>query len=738
MKILMVTMGLGIGGAETHILELTRELCRRGHEVYVASNGGVFVDTLVQSGAHHVNVPMHTKRPDAMLSARRTLSALIRRERFDVIHAHARIPGFIASGLARQYDIPFVTTFHGTFNPVWYLRMLTRVGERALAVSEDVREYLTRCYGMSGDKIDVTVNGIDTAVFSPGPAASAEASAELGVGEGQRIFCVTRLDRESAWHVFRLIEAMPDILAEQPDARLVIIGGGDVLDEVRELAARTDESIGGGRIVVAGPRRDIARLLSAADMFVGVSRAAMEAMACGLPVVLSGAQGHLGVFVPSMEAEAVETNFCCRTREPADAQTLGRAVLTVLGKSAGERREMGAFNRSLIERLYSVGRMADDAEMLYRKALREHEYRRSDVVISGYYGFSNAGDDALLASIADGLRARGIYRIAALARRSSHPAPGVRAVSRFCFPAVWHALRHARLLISGGGSLLQDATSTKSLLYYTAVIRWAKRAGLPVMVLANGIGPIRRASNRRRAVQALMEADDVSVREQASAEELIAMGIPAQRVRVTADPVYRLPAETSRGTGDYVVLSLRETADGADARAAEDAAVRALTEVCRARALRAVLLPMQPRYDSAICARAAQRLNDAGVEASVAPQLTVEAIRALIGGARAVAAMRLHALIFATAAAVPSLALSYDPKLDALMAYLGMEEYVLPAFSATAEQTAAALTRLLNDSEAVSARLRARVCELSRLAEADLDHAAALIKKSGAAPAEKS
>lgn len=726
MKILMVTMGLGIGGAETHILELARELVRRGHDVTVASNGGVYVEELLRSGARHADVPMHTKRPDAMLRALASLNALAAREKYDVIHAHARIPGFLASMVARRYDIPFVTTFHGTYNPAWYLAAVTRTGERALAVSDDVKEYLMRCYGMPEEKIDVTVNGIDTAAFARDPARRAEASAELGVPEGERILAVTRLDRASAWHVFRLIEAMPDIVAQRPAARLVIVGGGDVLDEVRALAASTDAALGGGRVFVAGPRRDIARLLAAADVFVGVSRAAMEAMACEIPVVLSGAQGHLGLYVPAMEAEAVETNFCCRTREPADAETLGAAVVGALSLPEEEKRALGQSGREIVGRLYSVGRMADDAETLYRRALAEHEYRRCDAVISGYYGYANAGDDALLASIADGLRARGVRRICALARRGSHPAPGVRAVSRFDLPAVSRALSHAKLLVSGGGSLLQDATSTKSLLYYASVIRWAKRVGVPTAILANGIGPIRRPANRRRAVRAALAADLISVRERASAAELAAMGIPQDRVRVTADPVYRLPA-VRRVAGDYIVLSLRETADGKDAAPAEDAAVRALSEVCRARALRAVLLPMQPRYDRAICARAAARLAEAGVDASVAEEDSIDAIRSLVAGARAVCAMRLHALIFATAAAAPSLALSYDPKIDALMEYLGMEEYVLPAFTASEADVAARLVRLLENSSAVTEALTARSAELSRLAEEDLDRVAALM-----------
>lgn len=730
MNILMVTMSLGIGGAETHILELTRELIHRGHSVTVASSGGIFVPAFLEAGARHIDVPLHTKRPDALAKAYRILSRNIRRENYDVIHAHARIPGFIASLLAKQHDVPMVTTFHGTFNPVWYWRMLTRVGERTLAVSEDIKEYLMHYYGTPEEKIALTVNGIDTAQFDTAdPGVRAEVEKELSLPAGHRIMAVTRLDQASAAHIFPLIEAMPAILSHHPDAVLTVVGGGDAIDSVRAEAEAMNRQLGEEKITVTGPRSDISRILAAADSFVGVSRAAMEAMACRIPVVLSGAQGHLGVFVSSMEAEAVETNFCCRTREPADTRTMAHAVISLLSLSAEQRQEMGEFNRCLVGRLYSVGRMAGDAEELYRSALREHKYRRADVVISGYYGFCNAGDDALLSHIADGLRARGIRRIAALAKKGSDPAAGVRAVSRFHVLAVLRTIRKAKLLISGGGSLLQDATSTKSLWYYTTVIRAAKRAGVPVMILANGIGPIRKPSNRRRAAEAVRLADYVSVRENASARELTDMGIPAERIRVTADPVYRSSDEpVSRTDNGTLVLSLRETADGRDSSGIENTAVQALTEICRSYSLTAVILPMQPSYDREICARAAARLAESGVEVTLAGDADREEMQKILRQARVVVGMRLHSLIFATAAGVPSLALSYDPKLDALMEYLGMEEYVLPAFETDAGELKKALSDLLSRREEVTAALRQRTGELSRLAEADLEEALKLMQ----------
>jgi len=230
MKILMLTAAMDIGGAETHILELSCELAQRGHSVTVASNGGVYVEELENAGVRHVNVPLHTKDPRCMMKSKKILVRHMKDEGYDVVHAHARIPGFVGAKAAKKCGVPFVTTFHGVYDPVWYLRLLTRVGKYTLAVSEDVREYLMKYYGTPRENIAITVNGIDTDKFE------CDKDAEPVIpemAEGDNIVCVTRLDRDPAYHIFRMIEAMPAISEKCPNAKLIIVGGGDVLEEVR-------------------------------------------------------------------------------------------------------------------------------------------------------------------------------------------------------------------------------------------------------------------------------------------------------------------------------------------------------------------------------------------------------------------------------------------------------------------------------------------------------------------------
>ena len=167
MKILMVTTGMDIGGAETHISALCSALKKRGICVFVASAGGVYVSELRKNGIAHVTLPLDRKTPASLFESLKGLDRLIRRENFDIVHAHARLPAFLCGKLRRRYGFRFVTTDHLDFRLNPLLKRLTDWGEFTFAVSEDLRGYLTENYGLNPDHIALTVNGIDTHRFSP-------------------------------------------------------------------------------------------------------------------------------------------------------------------------------------------------------------------------------------------------------------------------------------------------------------------------------------------------------------------------------------------------------------------------------------------------------------------------------------------------------------------------------------------------------------------------------------------
>lgn len=769
MKILMVTMAMDIGGAETHILELSRELVRRGVEVTVASNGGAYEAELAACGIRHVRIPCHTKNPIYMRRAYKQLGRLILSERFDAVHAHARIPSFLCELLCRKYGFRFVTTAHGVFNPSFPYNIFTRWGSRALAVSEDVREYLRVNYGLPEENIRITINGIDLDKFSPETDCS-DIEREFELGDVPRIVHVSRLDTEPSCISYALIASMPELERRFPGIECVIVGGGCEEEKLRAAADEMNAQCGRRAVVMTGRRTDINKFAVAGDVFVGVSRAALEGMACGVPAVLAGAQGYIGVFDSSRLDDSLRTNFCCRGCGDTTREALLEAICRVLSMSESERAKLGAYGREVVREYYSVKTMADDAMRLYISAVKDspinevdiseaediedylrynplcEKKKKYDVLFSGYYGFGNMGDDSILETVLSNLKAAApALRVAALTKRPSEDGRrfGIPCIRRMGLFQMIHAMRCSRVLISGGGSLFQDTTSSKSLKYYAFVVNLAKLLGMKVYIYANGVGLIRYSGNRALTARTVKRADKVTVRDSASIDELVSIGVPRESVSLTADPAFMmtsLPAEEVRrirkewGLADgekYFAVSLRRF-EGAQRTAYSesellDGVTKACAAVARRHSLRPVLVAMQPGLDLALSRLAQEKLHrEHGVDALVvSPSSGHELLSVLrgtseLGGAQLVCSMRLHMLIYACNAAVPVIGLSLDPKIDAFLDRLDYSG-LFKLSEVNSEALEAQMERMISEHDGHVSELETEAERFKAMALGDID-----------------
>ena len=404
MKILMTLMGLDIGGAETHVLELSRSLCDMGVEVTVASNGGVYVAELEKSGIRHVRLPLHTKDPFSVIKSYFALKKLIKKEKFDIVHAHARIPAFICGLLHRRLHFRFVCSAHWVFevNALW--KKISDWGEKTIAVSEDIKQYVIDNYGVFSDNVSVTINGVDMKKFSA-DINSDDVAKELSLPEKRRtVVYVSRMDTDRSAAARMLCETASALKERYGDLQIVIVGGGNDFDYVSSLAERANLSAGEKFIHMTGSRADINKLIALGDVFVGVSRAVLEAMSEAKPVVIAGNEGYIGLLGEENIDVAVATNFCCRGCEETTKELLFRDICRLLDMPEEEISAIGERNREIIAESYSALRMAKDCKAVY-DSLCPYEYRKyGDIVFSGYYGFGNMGDDSLLVSIIDNLQ----------------------------------------------------------------------------------------------------------------------------------------------------------------------------------------------------------------------------------------------------------------------------------------------------------------------------------------------
>lgn len=304
-NILIATMALGIGGAETHVIELTRKLVSLGYGVTVVSNGGIYENELKKCGVKHIKVPLHTKNPASLYKSYRYLKKIIVRENIDIVHAHARIPAFICSFVCKKYNVPFVTTVHGEFRTSLLYKIFTRWGNYTLSVSRDINEYLIKNYKYDKSKAALTVNGINSQIFYPMEKDTAIMK-ELEINEKDNVIStICRIDKGSSKTAFMLTEIAEPLSKEIENLKIVIVGDGTQFERLKDRVVAVNKKAGRKLVMLTGARSDTNSILSVTDVFTGISRAALEAMAMAKPVVLCGDMGYMGIMDNESRAKAI-------------------------------------------------------------------------------------------------------------------------------------------------------------------------------------------------------------------------------------------------------------------------------------------------------------------------------------------------------------------------------------------------------------------------------------------------
>ncbi|WP_301860142.1 polysaccharide pyruvyl transferase CsaB [uncultured Megasphaera sp.] len=303
------------------------------------------------------------------------------------------------------------------------------------------------------------------------------------------------------------------------------------------------------------------------------------------------------------------------------------------------------------------------------------------VVISGYYGFANAGDEAMLAAIVGSLRDSipdvDITVITGNCKMTQKH-HRVKTVYRLNFFAIAAAIRRCDILISGGGSLLQNVTSSRSLYYYLSIMRIAMFFHKPVMLYAQGIGPVRGEQARRAVRNVLQKVAVIGVRDAESKAELASLGVTKPPVHVTADAVLSMhPGDDRLGrellkeagisdTQKHIGIAVR---NWQGLTSYKQAIAEAADILQNEEGARIIFIPMQYPADVTAGEEIASLMKSKAVV--LRRSYDTEEFMALMGCMDVVIANRLHALIFASLMEVPVTAISYDPKIDSFIRLIG-------------------------------------------------------------------
>lgn len=293
------------------------------------------------------------------------------------------------------------------------------------------------------------------------------------------------------------------------------------------------------------------------------------------------------------------------------------------------------------------------------------------VLISGYYGFHNIGDEAILKSIITALRQeKPDIKITVLSNDIEHTKNtyNVDAINRWNVAKIYLELLKSDGLISGGGSLLQDVTSSRPITYYTAIMKLAKLARKPVFIYAQGVGPISEDKNKKAVKKILNRVNYITLRDKESLDLVKSIGV-TKEIDIVPDPVMGFSIDgfesniCDKYNGlKYITVSVRDW---------EKATTNFLEKIAKscdeivASGTSVVFIPMHGEHDYKTSKKVVNMMTEkadifdynASIEEKI---LCIKNSKLMIG-------MRLHALIFAATVNIPMIGISYDPKIDSFL-----------------------------------------------------------------------
>lgn len=688
MNVIHLISGGDSGGAKTHVHTLLQGLNRSIRADLICFSDGPFARQ-----ARDLGIPTQVVEGQNPLAVLKRLKEQIRTGGYDIIHCHGARGNLMGALLARSCGLPVVTTVHSdpkldylgrpaaqmTFGVLnqWALRRIPyHIGVSSALTKRLLAE------GITGRRLFTIYNGVafdhpyvhtDRVSYLRSLGVQAEEDSVV-IGIAARLNPVKDIST--------LIRGFAAAYAQCPRLRLVIAGDGEERDKLtaltRELGVEKQVTFAGW--IEGGMDRFYAAL--DINTLTSLSEGSPYALPEGARYCLATVATQVGG-IPDV-IEHGETGYLFT---PGDWETLGQ-YFARLGSDDELRRAMGLALYQKASREFSLDRTVTTQLEIYQ-AILEDQTRTGDrrgALICGAYGLGNSGDDAILQAILQQVRTLlPNEEITVLSRspRETASAHGVRALHMFDLPGFWRAARHAALYINGGGNLIQDVTSRRSLWYYLYTLRAAARQGCRVLMYGCGIGPIRYKKDGALTRRILNRSVDIiTLRDPDSLRDLEDLGVTRPEILLTADPALCLPRASDAeidaalaqagipADGRYLAFALRQWKGFPQKVCLFASAARYAYETY---GLTPVFLSIESRQDPAASRLVAQELEIPCYFLD-APG-PVNTIIGLLSRMEGVISMRLHALIFAAGQGVPLAGVVYDPKVSAFLRYIGQEQF---------------------------------------------------------------
>ena len=691
MKVIHLISGGDSGGAKTHVHSLLQNLTRTIDVTMVCFMEGPFAQEARELGIRTVVLPGRN-----LLRTYRTLKRMIREEGYEIIHCHGARGNMMGALLRRATGLPVVTTVHSDYRLDYLGRPFSRLSygtintialrllDYRIGVSDAMTDLLIS-RGFDPDRLFTIYNGLD---FTPRTPALGREEYFRSVGleaDGDSVVVGIAARLNPVKDIATLVRGFAIAHQSCPKLRLLIAGDGEQMDMLKKLSAELGVE---RQVCFAGWITDTDSFYHAIDINTLTSLSETfpysltEGARAALPTVASRVGG-----VPYL----IEHGIHGLLFEAGDAEGLARCLVS-LARDPTLREHLGQRLYQRAKADFSLESTLERQLTIYRTILRRQERkknlrgRRDGALVCGAYGRGNAGDDAILEAIVTELRQIDPdLPIWVLSRNpdDTRLTYRVNSIYTFAFPRFLRRMGKTRLYINGGGSLMQDVTSHRSLWFYLFTISAAKRLGCQVMMYGCGIGPIHSPANRRRAAKVLQKSvDAITLRDTHSREELEDMGVTNPEIILSADPTVILPAAPeqvvdgileSQGIdprGRYIGFALRPWPGFEEKAALFGAAADYAYEKY---GLIPVFLPIERRLDVGAAKLAAQHMK---APHYILPETgSSDHTIGLFARMQVVVSMRLHALVFAAGQGVPLVGVVYDQKISSFLSYIGQDLY---------------------------------------------------------------
>lgn len=682
MRVLHLIGGGDEGGAKSHVLSLVQQLGNHISVKLISLRPGPFADDAKKMG-----IDVEVIRTGNIFKDINKVRKIALNGKYDILHTHGAKANMIGAFIKKQTKIPVVSTIHSDYRLDYLnsiLKMYTfglintvalRFLDYYIAVSHNFKEMLIK-RGFPPQRIYTVYNGIsfeNTIEIMPKEDFAKKYNFTIEPGD-VFIGILARLDPVKGHTVF--LDAAAKVLKKCPQAKFLIAGWGD---ELRVSLEKRANKLGiSDKVFFLGMVTEPFSFLNLIDINVLASYsesfpyAILEGARLGKATVSSRVGGLEDLFVQG------ENGYLYT---PGDSDALANHLIELIGDK-NKRCLLGEKLYKTASEKFSLKSMTETQLSIYNRIGQQVEQSKNDgkvydIAILGYYGYRNSGDDAILKSIIDQLKQSNqelsvmVFSNNPYETRTVYKVQSVHRFHPFKVPAL---LSKTRLFIAGGGTLIQDGTSSRSLWYYLFMLYLAKKRGARAVLLANGLGPLTRKKNRRVASKILNSMDAITLRDSNAYEELVSLNVTKPIIKVAADPALTL---TCRDLSPGLKI-LKEEGVPTDKKLValclrKWKKVRNATQILASLADKIVtdfnatpvFIAMQHPNDVHFSKKVLRNMTQKGYILS--ERYTVDEILSVLANTSMVIGMRLHSLIYAANLSIPMVGLAYEQKVGFFM-----------------------------------------------------------------------